>query len=327
VQKRRLFDKRSDMNRKTRRSSKTDEDLADTTTRTTPETENASRKVKVKGALKKKSFSKISNRLLSAGAIKSSNLTSSILITETKSTEDTEDTEEDKKAKKNRAKKAVSIVNADSAKAKYNPNVIESAQSSSNLYDNSNNIIVSPGRKHSTQSIKSKTLGKGWFDIAPAQLDIETKRDMAVVQMRDILDPKRYVFYSIRPSYSLATTCAICAVMSSLTQLLHSIRYLSHYYHRFYKRPDRGRTVIGTGTVIEGSTEYTTQRMNRKDRRTTITGEIMADKKIRDYTKRKHAEIQSAAAGTKKRPTKKPMGAREAWGSTKKNPNKKKKGI
>ena len=154
MQKRRLFDKRSDMDRKTRRSSKTDEDLADAATRTAPGTENASRKAKAKGALKKKSFSKISNRLLSAGAIKSSNLTSSILITETKSTEDTED---DKKAKKNRAKKAVSIVNADSAKAKYNPNVIESAQSSSNLYDNSNNIIVSPGRKHSTQIIKSKT--------------------------------------------------------------------------------------------------------------------------------------------------------------------------
>ena len=62
---------------------------------------------------------------------------------------------------------------------------------------------------------------------------------------------------------------------------------------RFYKNPDKIRKVLHTGTVIEGAAEYTTARMSRKERKQSLVGEIIADKKIKDYTKRKYVELQT----------------------------------
>jgi hypothetical protein len=78
---------------------------------------------------------------------------------------------------------------------------------------------------------------------------------------------------------------------------------------RFYKNPDKIGKVLHTGTVIEGAHEYKSSRLTKKERKTSIVEEILADRQIKDYSKRKFLEIQSERAKTVKafrnKPTKK----------------------
>ena len=46
------------------------------------------------------------------------------------------------------------------------------------------------------------------------------------------------------------------------------------------------------GTVIEGREEYTTARLSKKERRSNLVEEMMADERARAYTKRKYKAIQ-----------------------------------
>jgi hypothetical protein len=58
--------------------------------------------------------------------------------------------------------------------------------------------------------------------------------------------------------------------------------------------------ILHTGTVIEGPSEYKSARMTNRERKQTIVEEILADKKIRDYSKNKFLEIQSKKSSKKK---------------------------
>jgi hypothetical protein len=85
---------------------------------------------------------------------------------------------------------------------------------------------------------------------------------------------------------------------------------------RFYKNPDKIRKVLHVGTVVEGGAEYTTARMSKKERKQSLVGEIIADKQIKDYTKRKYVEIQQekeAKSGRKHKAKK--LGQRDGHGS------------
>ena len=44
----------------------------------------------------------------------------------------------------------------------------------------------------SSDALKRKSLGKGWFDMVPAELTSELKRDINVIKMRNYLDPKKF---------------------------------------------------------------------------------------------------------------------------------------
>ena len=61
---------------------------------------------------------------------------------------------------------------------------------------------------------------------------------------------------------------------------------------RFYKAPDRMRTILHVGTVMEGLGEYKSSRIKKKDRRSSIVDEALCDRELRDYSKRKYMEIQ-----------------------------------
>jgi hypothetical protein len=74
---------------------------------------------------------------------------------------------------------------------------------------------------------------------------------------------------------------------------------------RFFKKPDKISKIIGVGTVIEGSAEFTTARMTNKERRSTLLDEVMADSSVKSYTKRKYQEIQSEKANSRRRTPKK----------------------
>jgi hypothetical protein len=96
-------------------------------------------------------------------------------------------------------------------------------------------------------------VGKGWFQMQSTEKTEEVKTDLAVLRMRHILDPKR-----------------------------------------FYKSTDAtlGKGFLQVGTVIEGTGEYYSHRLTKKQRRNNVTEELMADPNVATYAKKKFIEIQ-----------------------------------
>ncbi|KAF9539006.1 hypothetical protein EC957_005948 [Mortierella hygrophila] len=109
--------------------------------------------------------------------------------------------------------------------------------------------------KRQKQEEREKTTGKKWFDMPQQVLTPELRRDLQILRLRNVLDPKR-----------------------------------------FYKREEKGKPrfpkYFQVGTIIEGNTEFYSSRLSKKERATTITGEVMKDIAGRDYYKRKFDEIQ-----------------------------------
>lgn len=66
-------------------------------------------------------------------------------------------------------------------------------------------------------------------------------------------------------------------------------------------------TILHTGTVIEGPSEFKSSRLTNRERKQSIVDEILADKKIKDYSKKKFLEIQAVKTNKRKtfRPDKK----------------------
>jgi hypothetical protein len=62
---------------------------------------------------------------------------------------------------------------------------------------------------------------------------------------------------------------------------------------KFYKSSDSfDNKILQLGTVIEGSHEYYTSRLTKRERRGNFTEEIMADEGVAGYAKRKFGEVQ-----------------------------------
>jgi len=67
---------------------------------------------------------------------------------------------------------------------------------------------------------------------------------------------------------------------------------------RFYKNPDKAEiNILHSGTVIEGPGEYKSSRLLKRDRRTTLVDEILADQQLKSYSKRKYNELQQKSKG------------------------------
>lgn len=95
--------------------------------------------------------------------------------------------------------------------------------------------------------------GSKWFGMMSCDITDEVKADLHVIRNRTYLNPKK-----------------------------------------FYKRADAnfGSSHVQVGTVIEGSAEFYSSRLTNKERRTTLTQEIMADPDVASYAKRKFTTIQ-----------------------------------
>ena len=219
------------------------------------------------------SFLKLGKQMISKGKKGSVNLRSRVVSSSNTNT-NTNSSSSSKQNNKNHIKhgaQAAFIVENVWKTSCGSVNVIESAQNKSKLYSN-DSTGTGAGKLGKQREERKRSLGKGWFDIAPAEMNETLRADMKVVQMRNYLDPKR-----------------------------------------FYKNPDKMKNIIGVGTVIEGPEEYTTQRMSKHERKQTLVGEILADRSIKDYTKRKYAEIQQDREKNSRK--KKKMGQRKGFGS------------
>ena len=101
----------------------------------------------------------------------------------------------------------------------------------------------------------TETAGAGWFNMKATPVTEEVERDLALIRNRNYLDPKR-----------------------------------------FYKSADKTKSgvkpVLQTGTVIEGPTEYYSSRLTKKQRKTNLVDEIMADPESSGWAQQKYKKMQ-----------------------------------
>lgn len=99
---------------------------------------------------------------------------------------------------------------------------------------------------------RSKTKGRDWFNMRAPEMTPEVRRDLQVIKMRSVLDPKR--FYKKNDLQSLP---------------------------KFFQ----------VGKVMDSPAEYYNGRLTKKERKKTIVDELMADAQFAKYNKRKYKEI------------------------------------
>ncbi|XP_078493822.1 deoxynucleotidyltransferase terminal-interacting protein 2 [Ciona intestinalis] len=101
---------------------------------------------------------------------------------------------------------------------------------------------------------RKKTSGKKWFNMKCPEITEEIRNDLKVLEMRSVLDPKR-----------------------------------------FYKHNDRRGTpkFFQMGKIMDNSSDFYSSRVTKKERKSTLVGELLADAKFKKYQKRKYNEIQA----------------------------------
>ncbi|KAK2739029.1 hypothetical protein FQN57_006711 [Myotisia sp. PD_48] len=104
--------------------------------------------------------------------------------------------------------------------------------------------------------------GPNWFNMPKTVVTPELKRDLQILRMRSVLDPKR------------------------------------HYKKDNGKAKIPEYSQIGT--IIQGPTEFFSSRITKKERKKTFAEEVMAAEKESGRFKRKYSEIQAAKTSGKK---------------------------
>ncbi|KAK2705280.1 deoxynucleotidyltransferase terminal-interacting protein 2-like [Artemia franciscana] len=100
---------------------------------------------------------------------------------------------------------------------------------------------------------KEKTKGQKWFNLPATEMTEEKKNDLEIIQMRSILDPKR--FYK-----------------------KNDMKVLPKYFQ--------------VGTIIDSPVDYYSSRIPKKERKKTLVDELMSDAHFQRYNKKKFLEIQ-----------------------------------
>ncbi|XP_075487491.1 rRNA-processing protein fcf2-like [Primulina tabacum] len=99
------------------------------------------------------------------------------------------------------------------------------------------------------------TAGSNWFDMPAQTITPELKKDLQLLKLRSVIDPKRH--YKKGDSKS---------------------KTLPKYFQ--------------ASTVIESATEFYTGRLTKKERKASLADELLSDRTLGDYRKRKVREIE-----------------------------------
>ncbi|KAI9844090.1 MAG: hypothetical protein M1837_005804 [Sclerophora amabilis] len=118
--------------------------------------------------------------------------------------------------------------------------------------------------KEQTQQNKKATAGSDWFNMPRTKLTPELKRDLQLLQMRSVLDPKRH--------------------------------YKKSGSTRKFKAPEYSQM----GTVVEGPTEFYSARIPNKERKQTFVEEVLSKEDTVRKFKNKFHEIRASKASGKK---------------------------
>jgi hypothetical protein len=116
--------------------------------------------------------------------------------------------------------------------------------------------------KKQKQQEKKATAGSDWFNLPKTELTPELRRDLQLLKMRSVLDPKRH-------------------------------------YKKMNSKSDVP-AFSQVGTIVEGPTEYFNARINKKDRKGTFVEEVLAQEAVNGRFKHKAEQIQTAKASGKK---------------------------
>lgn len=139
-------------------------------------------------------------------------------------------------------------------------------KSNSELVDG---LFVPPNDPRKLNKLSRKqlkdTAGSNWFEMPAPTITPELKKDLQLLKLRSVLDPKRH--YKKGDSKSKA---------------------LPKYFQ--------------VGTVIESATDFFSGRLTKKERKATLADELLSDPNLGRYRKRKVREIEehNRPAGNKK---------------------------
>ncbi|KAK1312412.1 hypothetical protein QJS10_CPA07g01154 [Acorus calamus] len=97
------------------------------------------------------------------------------------------------------------------------------------------------------------TSGGSWFDMPAPQVTPEAKKDLQILKLRSVIDPKRH--YKKEGS-----------------------KALPKYYQ--------------VGTIVEPVSEFFSGRLTKKERKSTLADELLSDGTFNAYRKRKVREIE-----------------------------------
>ncbi|XP_009399073.2 rRNA-processing protein fcf2-like isoform X1 [Musa acuminata AAA Group] len=100
------------------------------------------------------------------------------------------------------------------------------------------------------------TAGRSWFDMPALTITPEIKKDLEILKLRHVIDPKRHFKKG------------------------DNSKALPKYFQ--------------VGTVIEPASEFFSGRLTKKERKTTLADELLHDDALKAYRKRKIQEIQES---------------------------------
>ncbi|RYP25461.1 hypothetical protein DL767_008379 [Monosporascus sp. MG133] len=123
-------------------------------------------------------------------------------------------------------------------------------------------VRVPEARKSKKENPTKADAGPAWYNLPRTDLTPELKRDLQILKMRDILDPKR--FY--RKDNSKAAVPEFSQV----------------------------------GVLVEGPTEWYSARMTKKERKRTLIDEVLETEDSTRRFKSKYGQIQEAKTSGKK---------------------------
>lgn len=112
---------------------------------------------------------------------------------------------------------------------------------------------------------RSKTKGPDWFGLPAPEMTEDLKRDLEVLRMRHVMDPKR--FYK-----------------------KNDLKDLPKYFQ--------------VGTVMDSPADFYHARVPKKDRKQTMVEELLADAEFRRYNKKKYSEAMARQQRVSKKATK-----------------------
>ncbi|XP_028407739.1 rRNA-processing protein fcf2-like [Dendronephthya gigantea] len=121
--------------------------------------------------------------------------------------------------------------------------------------------ITHHAMKKQRKNDRERSAGQNWFNMPAPEMTQELRRDLNILRMRNVLDPKRHY-------------------------KKNSSKKLPKYFQ--------------LGTVVSSAAEFYSSRLPKRERKKTIVESLLADAEFRRYNKRKFFEIQASKERGKK---------------------------
>ncbi|XP_037795546.1 uncharacterized protein LOC119590859 [Penaeus monodon] len=118
-------------------------------------------------------------------------------------------------------------------------------------------------KKKQRKAERGKTKGAGWFDMKAPEMTEEIQRDLELLKMRSVLDPKRHYKNN-------------------------DMKVLPKHFH--------------IGTVVDSPVDFYASRIPKKSRKRTLAEEILSNEESLRFQKRKYEEIVVGKQKQRKRP-------------------------